>query len=70
MKYLVGRNIDISLGDFNINTFDWVRPLKGVFSNYNLKVSESTYLDSTLLNHVYIKKTFENDKHVTSVVNN
>ena len=67
---VVGRNIDIFLGHFNIDGFEGVRALKEVFSNYNLKVSEPTHLDGALLDHVYIKKSFENDKHVTSIVNN
>ena len=69
LQYLVGRNIDIFLGDFNIDAFEGVRALKEVFSNYNLKVSEPTHLDGALLNHVYIKKSFAKDKHVTSIVN-
>ena len=39
-------------------------------SNYDLKVSEPTHLDGALLDPVYIKKSSENDKHVTSLVNN
>ena len=59
LQYLVGRNINIFLGDFNKDSFEAVRTLKDVFSNYNLNVSEPT-----------IKKSFENDKRVTSIVNN
>ena len=68
LKYLIDRNIDIFLGDFIIDAFEEARALKEVFSNYNLKVSEPTHLDDALLDHVYIKKSFENDKHVTSIV--
>ena len=62
----------IFLGDFNINAFGGVRALKEVFSNYNLNVSEPAHLDGALLDniYIYIKKSFENDKHVTSIVNN
>ena len=70
LQYLVGRNIDIFLDDFNRDAFEGVRTLKEVFSNYNLKVSEPTHLHGALLGHVYIKKSFENDKRVTSIVNN
>ena len=28
------------------------------------------FLDGAFLDHVYIKKSFENDKHLTSIVNN
>ena len=70
LQYLVGRNIGTVLGDFNINEFEGVRASKEVFSKFNLKVSKPTHLDGALLDHVNIKKTFENDKHVTSIVNN
>ena len=70
LQYLVGRNINIFLGDFNKDSFEAVRTLKDVFSNYNLNVSEPTPLHGALLDHVYIKKSFENDKRVTSIVNN
>ena len=69
LQYLVGKNINIFLGDFNIDAFEGVRVLKEVFSNYNLKVSEPTHLDGALLDPAYIKKSSENDKHVTSLVN-
>ena len=70
LQNLVGRNIDFFLSDFNIDAFEGVRALKEDFSNHNLKFNEPTHLDGALLDHVYIKKSFENDKHVTSVVNN
>ena len=70
LHYLVGRNIHIFLGYFNIDAFEGVRTLKEVCSNYNLKVSEPTHLHGALLDHVYIKKSFENDKRVTAIVNN
>ena len=54
LQYLVGRNIDIFLGDFNIDAFEGVRALKEIFSNYNLKFSEPTHLDGELLDYVYI----------------
>ena len=54
LQCLVGGNIDIFLGDFNIDAFEGVRALKEVFSNYNLKVSEPTHLDGALLDHVII----------------
>ena len=37
---------------------------------FSLKVNEPTHLYAALLDHVYIKKSFENDKHMTSMVNN
>ena len=70
LQYLIGRNINIFLRDFNKDAFEGVRTLKDVFSNCNLKVSEPTPLHGALLDHVYIKKSFENGKRVTSIVNN
>ena len=37
---------------------------------FSLKANEPTHLHCVLLDHVYIKKSFENDKHMTSMVNN
>ena len=70
LRCLVGRNIDIVLGNFSIDAFERVKALKEVFSIYNLKVSEPTHSHGALLDHAYIKKSFENDKHVTSIVTN
>ena len=49
------------LVDFNIDVFEGVKTLKEIFCNCNLKVSVPTHLDGALLDHVYIKKSFEND---------
>ena len=60
--------IDVLLGDFNIDALDEVayRRLKDTLSSYNLKVLEPTHLDGALLNHVYLHKTFEDDKFVVN----
>ena len=39
LQYLVGRNIDIFLGDFNIDAFEGVRALNEVFNNYDFPVN-------------------------------
>ena len=72
LRYLVGRSIDILLGDINIYAFDKLSyaRLKEVLCNYNLKVSEPTHLDGALLDHVYLSKSFEYGKYVTPVVSN
>ena len=44
LQYLIGRNIDIFLGDFRTDASEGIRDLKEVFSRYNLKVSEPTHL--------------------------
>ena len=54
LQYLVGRNINIFLGDFNIDAIEGVRALKDVFSNCNLKFSEPTHSDGALLDHLYV----------------
>ena len=63
--YLVGRNFDIFLEDFNTDGFKEVK-----FWNQNLRVFEPNHLDGALLDHVYINKLFGNEKYVTSVGNN
>lgn len=51
---LVENNIDILVGDFNIDAFAVVSPLQ---ENYELVINQSTHLSGSLLDHVYIKKT-------------
>ena len=72
LNYVVGSPIDVLLGDFNIDALDEVayRRLKDALSSYDLEVIEPTYLDGALLDHVYLRKTFEHDKLVMSNVNN
>ena len=73
LSYIVSsRCVDIVVGDFNIDAFDEVfnERLKQVLSNYNLNVHEPTHLDGALLDHVYFRKSFEDGKIVTSVLNN
>ena len=53
LRYLVGRNIDIFVGNFNTDGFEEVRSLREVFFNYNLKVSAPTQLDGALLDDIY-----------------
>ena len=67
-NYVVSSGIDVLLGDFNIDALDEVayRRLKDTLSSYNLKVLEPTHLDGALLNHVYLHKTFEDDKFVVN----
>ena len=39
LQYLVGRNIDIFLSDFNIDAFEGVIALNEVFNNYDFPVN-------------------------------
>ena len=66
LRYQVRRNIDNFLGDFITDGFEEARSSK----KYNLKVSELTHWNSTFFDHVYISKSFENNKYITSVINN
>ena len=72
LSYVVGSGFDVLLGDFNIDALDEVayRRLKDILSSYNLKVLESTQIYGELLDHVYLRKTFERNKSVMSVINN
>ena len=53
LQYLVCRNIDIFLGDFDTDGFGEVRILKEVFCNYNLRFSENTHLDGALIDVIW-----------------
>ena len=65
LNYVVGSGFDVLVGDFKIDALDEVayRRLNDTLSSYNLKVLEPTHLDGALLDHVYLHKTFEHDKH-------
>ena len=72
VRNLVNREIDILLGDFNIDALDEMsyNRLKEVLCNYNLQVSEPTHLDGALLDQIYLRNSFEHNKIVRSMVNN
>ena len=60
------------LGDFNINALS-NEPYAGVsnvFTEYKLMVSEPTYMDVGLLDHLYLMKEILFGKQVTSTVKN
>ena len=66
------KKIDILLGDVNINALS-NEPYAGVsnaFTEYKFMVSEPTYINVDLLDHLYLMKKFLFGKHVTSAVKN
>ena len=55
-------NIQIILGDFNINGFEQ--------NDYTLIVKQPTYLLGSLLDHVYIKDSFKDNISIKCIVKN
>ena len=50
------RNIDLLLGDFNINALDPTSRILQVMSNYVHEVTESTQISGALLDHIFVRK--------------
>ena len=63
---------DILLGDFNLDAlcYDSCNPLQQRLENYKLLVSEPTYMDGGLLDHVYIARSFSTNKLSTTGIKN
>ena len=51
-------NIDIVLGDFNINAQNQPNQLLQIFSDYKQIVTKPTQLSGAILDHVYLKNDF------------
>ena len=64
-EFVNSHNIDIILGDFNINYFEGNTKLLHILSNYVQIVSNSTHLSGSLLDHVYVLKEFLSETDVT-----
>ena len=67
-ELVTGFDIDILLGDFNIDYFDKSSDLDDVLSTYRMIVSKPTHIDGSLLDHMYIKKELLSYCHVASAV--
>ena len=67
-EFVNSHNIDIILGDFNINYFEENTRLLHILSNYVQIVSYSTHLSGSLLDHVYILKEFSIETEVTGSI--
>ena len=61
-------NIDILLGDFNVDYFEKHDLLNEVLTDYKMIVTESTQIDGALLDHVYVKKQCFSEYDITSIV--
>ena len=63
-------NIQIILGDFNINGFEQNEHLENILADYTLIVKQPTYLLGSLLDHVYIKDSFKCNISIKCIVKN
>ena len=66
-------NIHIILGDFNYNAFTQFanrQKLLAVLTNYRQIIDQPTHISGSLIDHVYIKKTFQNQTDIHSIVKN
>ena len=61
------QNIDLLLGDFNINALDATSRILQVMSNYVRVVTESTQISGALLDHVFVRKDLFKKTEVRSV---
>ena len=69
----IENNIQLILGDFNYNAFkeDSSREkLSEVLTDYNQIVDQPTHISGSLIDHVYIKKAFQNQIDMHSIVKN
>ena len=61
-------NIQIILGDFNINGFEQNENLENILVDYTLIVKQPTHLLGSLLDHVYIKNSFKDNISIKCMV--
>ena len=66
------KEVDIFVEDFNINALsnEAYTGVNNVPTGYKLMVSEPTYMDEGLLDHLYLMKQFLVGKQVNSTVKN
>ena len=62
------QNIDLLLGDFNINALEPTSRILQVVSNYVQAVTKSTQISGSLLDYVFFSKRFIKKIEVRSVV--
>ena len=65
-------NIHIILGDFNINAFEENKnkKLQEALINYNQILEEPTHISGSLIDHVYVKKTFYDQIDIHTIIKN
>lgn len=63
--------IDILLGDFNIDALDCgIQDLQRRLQNYRLVVNKPTHISGSFLDQVYVRDSFLNDKTIDVIVTN
>ena len=67
-EFANSHNIDIILGDININYFEGNTRLLDVLSYYVQIASSSTHLSGSLLDHVYMLKEFLSETDVNESI--
>ena len=60
MNSIVGNDINIILGDFNIDGYKENTDLKTLLEEYTMIVNDPTHISGSLLDHIYVKTTFLN----------
>ena len=72
LRYLIGsEDIDIILGDFNINAFETLpNDLLFLSEKYEMIVQEPTHISGSIIDHVYIRKIFKNQFNISCLVKN
>ena len=62
-------HIDITFGDFKLNMFnDSDDALKNILSSFELVINEATHISGSLIDHVYISKSFLQKIHLENVI--
>ena len=62
------QDVDIILGDFNVNALEQNSQVKQVLSAYMQVVTESTQISGGLLDHIFIHKQMKHEMVVQNVV--
>ena len=60
--------VDIILGDFNINIIEGNHRISTTRSNYTQIIREPTYISSISINHIYIQNEFLESVNATSQI--
>ena len=63
-------NVDILLGDFNINTFHVTLPNNIILKRFQMIVTELTHNGGGLIDHVYLRNSFMKNKQTSSLMRN
>ena len=58
MNFIVGNDINIILGDFNIDGYKENTDLKILLEQYTMIVNDPTHISGSLLDHIYVKQHF------------